>query len=1110
MADTLSNKSLQDALFALKELPVKTELCTSLEEIRTQLTSTLVEIEKRHTILSRITQNAKLKSNILVQEVAHLEEQKKITEDILYTFLSIESNEVLISYLQSKKAQLKHIKFLQFSIDFEKAHKKTTQDYLTVKELFIWNIDILAELDRVYQEDISLFESTWGVQDQSETNRWKAVDAFQELLELPQIKVLVREEKEVGDSIVEDLIVEDSDAEIPWNEVTLAFSKTQWQILEPNWKTDQPLAKQALITQKTITQEPNELIYTPTPTVSNTAISLGEKWKKSRSRRGPTKKIPLILTEAVTEYKVKKDRELYMRMINTYKFEHKHLYDLAKATENMKANSRGYYDFTFIDFSAGSLAIKNTVNTITKGKLSHVKNSAKIRDLGSKVALQYISYPVVDTKNRNGSYEMINREIQNRIYETQDKNKNVDKKPTGTPSINLNRLRNLKKITDGTLHIPQKMNYRKMTQIITGIAEIINQAYTQISPKARTDESFNFSEQKELIEQLTNYVEESMNMINSVVDKWNGLLKIVSYSNLVTQLLYKKLYEAISVNTDKNLYYCTNRVLFQFTLMLEGELYKDFWSKFNLKEFELVEKIHVYQEAISKKDRKDSYSKLLGNVYAFLNTIHQRINIQSIVTETFDTKNEEIWEEGRKLIAQRYAKQFAEFSIKSKMYSAPEVITRWYGVNNVEHLFWLKEIDSQKYAGMLLLGDIDIFINVESREHTLDELCIKTWAEKEEISYFSSPLPFVKKFDELWTEKFDIISRGKAWAVFLHRDGSMSLNWEDVEDLKYIIDSKTYYMLQAYILYQILESHNIIDKRKDNPVFWWPRLHTQEREAKDVIRKDPRIIYNSPEVRDSWITRNVTYRSETHVRHYKKDLFTADEFITHLEEKKLLKVGIYRINEHGDPYFEELEFDINRLPLPLEIHQLLEIEDALWAKSIITDMQWYIREASAFIKLQHMIKKAVELKREWCAFYPKYYRSEHRKPWAKKTPKTVYQIFWKSINQKPSETEVANIAKLLNRQPTYVKDLYLTLEKRLTKEVFPDSDLQRRSHSNQIHCIKDKKPLFSLSLANFIIAHLYIDMSNEIDSNVVIKDSSSIDYLLSLLKQHNKFNIENN
>ncbi len=68
-------------------------------------------------------------------------------------------------------------------------------------------------------------------------------------------------------------------------------------------------------------------------------------------------------------------------------------------------------------------------------------------------------------------------------------------------------------------------------------------------------------------------------------------------------------------------------------------------------------------------------------------------------------------------------------------------------------------------------------------------------------------------------------------------------------------------------------------------------------------------------------------------------MFTAEEFIESLSEKKFMKAGVYRINDHGDPYYEELSFDLNRLPLPSEINDLLDTETRAWTKSIITDVQ---------------------------------------------------------------------------------------------------------------------------------------------------------------------------
>ncbi|MBP7847723.1 hypothetical protein KA013_00675 [Patescibacteria group bacterium] len=189
--------------------------------------------------------------------------------------------------------------------------------------------------------------------------------------------------------------------------------------------------------------------------------------------------------------------------------------------------------------------------SITKGDISEVNKLIKLRKLASDVSLLHNCLPVIDMKNDDGTYAMQHRE--NKLKELDaDRNSVLKAQKKDRPSINIARIRSLKKMTEGVLNINTKLNAKKLSLIILKLTNAINLAHKDISPKARANPDFHFSAQEAHITRISEIVEEIMDdFIAAHVDNTNGLLKIVSYTNLVCRIIEETVMQNANSTKDE-------------------------------------------------------------------------------------------------------------------------------------------------------------------------------------------------------------------------------------------------------------------------------------------------------------------------------------------------------------------------------------------------------------------------------------------------------------------------------------------------------------------------------------------------------------------------------
>ena len=107
-------------------------------------------------------------------------------------------------------------------------------------------------------------------------------------------------------------------------------------------------------------------------------------------------------------------------------------------------------------------------------------------------------------------------------------------------------------MTEGVLNINTKLNAKKLSLIILKLTNAINLAHKDISPKARANPDFHFSAQEAHITRISEIVEEIMDdFIAAHVDNTNGLLKIVSYTNLVCRIIEETVMQNANSTKDE-------------------------------------------------------------------------------------------------------------------------------------------------------------------------------------------------------------------------------------------------------------------------------------------------------------------------------------------------------------------------------------------------------------------------------------------------------------------------------------------------------------------------------------------------------------------------------
>jgi len=376
---------------------------------------------------------------------------------------------------------------------------------------------------------------------------------------------------------------------------------------------------------------------------------------------------------------------------------------------------------------------------------------------------------------------------------------------------------------------------------------------------------------------------------------------------------------AIETNTecyDKDITYCRKKYLWiaeLFRLLQRniGWVYQDLFDiEGNDDKVDYIEqKILKKQQRISQRTR---FKSMLSMRYSHQN-YRNWVNAISAYNNTIfasPSKYEQYSIENRSKVAQAY---FHHIDWTEIPYDDPICLypDKFMLKDNTKNDFAIEvnKIEHKNTLAAIKIADFETYMKDERKMNIL-KTALQTTNREQKLQEIETR--YLIDDDQCVTKHFQ--NYGIVW---VHTDGSLSVNWYHKDSLEFLLPEWWYEVLQTYIYKYILECTQIIDKRDvKDPEQILQGIH----EDGDFNRKDPRSVYDFDH--NEWTSVRIVDHRDTHKRllpkkmmpwakwfanagFYKKELYA--EVYPHNHDSRIDKpMYKVRINE-SDDYQECIE-----------------------------------------------------------------------------------------------------------------------------------------------------------------------------------------------------------